>query len=105
MQTGLAEAWRVAGQAAENTERLEAESYLPRSLVHQGKCVEAEPMFRRLHEVRMRVLGAEHPGTLTSASNLDMSLSNQGKHAEAERIHARCMRRTSARSGPSIRTR
>ena len=48
MRTGLAEAWRtrVAGQAAETTERLEAENNLACSLVHQGKDAEAEPMFR-----------------------------------------------------------
>ncbi len=34
----------------------------------------------------MRVLGAEHPSTLTSANNLAWSLKKQGKYAEAERI-------------------
>ena len=90
MRTGLAaaEAWRsrVAGQAAENTERLEAESNLAVSLVQQGKAVEAEPMLRRLHEVTMRVYGAEYPSTLTIAGDLAMSLTNQGKYADAERI-------------------
>jgi Flp pilus assembly protein TadD len=88
MQAGLAEAWRlrVAGQAAENTERLAAEHHLASSLVHQGKAAEAEPMLRRLHEVMMRVHGAEHPDTLTIAGNLAMSLSHQGKYADAERI-------------------
>jgi hypothetical protein len=85
MQTGLAEAWRsrVAGQAAENIERLEAECNLA---VHQGKAAEAEPMLRRLHEVMMRVHGAEHPHTLSVASNLAWSLSDQGKYDDAERI-------------------
>jgi hypothetical protein len=65
MQTGLAEAWRsrVAGQAAESAERLEAENYLACSLLYQGKCAEAEPMLRRLHAVKMRVHGAEDPDT------------------------------------------
>jgi hypothetical protein len=81
MRAGLGEAWRsrVAGQAAESAERLKAESNLAHSLVHQGKYVEAEPMFRRLHEVEMRVLGAEHPNTLTTASDLASSLSYQGQ--------------------------
>ena len=85
---GLAEAWRsrVAGQAAENIERLEAENYLASSLLHQGKAAEAEPMLRRLHEVMMRVHGAEHPNALTVAGELALSLSKQGKHADAERI-------------------
>jgi tetratricopeptide (TPR) repeat protein len=87
-QTGLAEAWRsrVAGQAAENIERLEAECNLAVSLLHQGKAAEAEPMLRRLHEVMMRVHGAEHPHTLSVASNLAWSLSDQGKYDDAERI-------------------
>jgi tetratricopeptide (TPR) repeat protein len=36
--------------------------------------------------VTKRVLGAEHPDTLSNANNLALSLSNQGKDAEAERI-------------------
>ena len=88
MQTGLAEAWRlrVAGQAAESAERIEAESNLAVSLLQQGKDTEAEPMFRRLHAVMMRVLGAEDPNTLVTAGNLATSLSHQGKYADAERI-------------------
>jgi tetratricopeptide (TPR) repeat protein len=43
-------------------------------------------MLRKLHEARMRLLGAEHPDTLTIANNLASSLSNQGKYVEAERI-------------------
>jgi hypothetical protein len=91
MQTGLAEAWRsrVAGQAAESDERLEAEYNLARSLLHQGKAAEAEPMLRRLHEVLMRVHGAEDPNTLTAANNLAESLSYQGKYVDAEQmLHA-----------------
>ena len=41
-------------------------------------------MQREVLAVQKRVLGAEHPGTLTTASNLAQSLSRQGKHAEAE---------------------
>jgi hypothetical protein len=69
MQTGLAEAWwsRVAGQPAESLERLAAESHLASALLHQGKSAQAERVLRKLHEVQMRVLGAEHPGTLTTA--------------------------------------
>jgi predicted ABC-class ATPase len=36
--------------------------------------------------MQRRVLGEEHPDTLTSANNLASSLSDQGKHADAERI-------------------
>ena len=67
------------GEAAESAERLAAEHYLAFSLMHQGRAVEAEPMLRRLHEVMMRVHGAEDPSALTAASNLAMCLLNQGK--------------------------
>jgi tetratricopeptide (TPR) repeat protein len=94
MQTGLAEAWwsRVAGQAVESGERLAAESNLAVSLFQQGKSAEAEPIFRRVHAVEMRVYGAEHPHTLTSASNLASTLSYQGKYADAERIQREVLR-------------
>ena len=43
-------------------------------------------MQREVLAVRKRVLGAEHPDTLTTASNLAASLSDQGKHAGAEEM-------------------
>jgi hypothetical protein len=44
---------------------------------------------REVLGVRKRVLGAEHPDTLTNAGNLAMSLSEQGQHTEAEQmLHA-----------------
>jgi hypothetical protein len=93
MQTGLAEAWRsrVAGQAAESDERLEAEYNLASSLTHQGKYKEAEPMLRKLREVQMRVHGAEYQNTLSVANNLAGCLSKQGKHADAERIERKAL--------------
>ncbi len=36
-------------------------------------------MFRRLHEVLMRVHGAEHPNTLTTAGYAALSLTRRGK--------------------------
>ena len=43
-------------------------------------------MLREVLAVRKRVLGAEHPATLTTAHTLPTSLSRQGKHAEAEEM-------------------
>ena len=43
-------------------------------------------MEREVLAVKQRVLGAEHPDTLTAAGNLAASLSNQGKHDEAEKM-------------------
>ena len=40
-----------------------------------------------MYEARQRVLGAEHPDTLSSLSNLAVALETQGKAAEAEALH------------------
>jgi hypothetical protein len=52
----------------------------------QGKHAEAELIHREVLGTRRRVLGEEHPNTLTSASNLALSLSHQVKHAEADEM-------------------
>ncbi len=39
-----------------------------------------------MYEARQRVLGAEHPHTLSSLNRLAMALSQQGKGAEAEAL-------------------
>jgi len=88
MRTGLAEAWwsRVAGQAAESSERLAAESNLAQSLNDQGKTAEAEMMLRELVIKYTRLFGTEHPRTLTTMGTLALTFSNQGKHGQAEAI-------------------
>jgi hypothetical protein len=57
-------------------------------LFNQGKYADAERIGREVHGVQKRVLGAEHPNTLTSAANLAASLSGQGKYkyTDAERM-------------------
>jgi hypothetical protein len=51
-----------------------------------GKHAEAEQNLREVLDVVRRVLGPEHPHTLTTMSNLATSLQGQGKHAEAEQM-------------------
>jgi len=41
--------------------------------------------------LREKVLGKEHPHTLTSMSNVAQALSRQGKYAEAEKMHRETM--------------
>src|SRR5262245_30068044 len=45
---------------------------------------EAEALHREALEIRRRVLGPEHPDTLTSMNNLALSYSGQGRYKEAE---------------------
>ncbi len=107
MRTGLAEAWRsrVANQAAESLERLAAEGNLAVSLLHQGELAHAERMLRALHEVQMRVLGAEHSDTLTSANNLQSPYQTKANTLLLSESSARCLGCESVCSGRSIRTR
>ena len=42
-------------------------------------------------EAREKLLGREHPNTLTSISNLGLVLSIQGKYKEAEVMHRRAL--------------
>jgi hypothetical protein len=46
-------------------------------------------MHRRGLEAREKVLGREHPDTLTSVNNLDSVLCRQGKYDEVEATHRR----------------
>ncbi len=89
MRTGLAEAWwaRVRDAVEENAERLAAEYNLGLALYGDGKYGEAEGMFREVHGILMRPLGAEHPRTLTCAGEIALRLFGQGKHAKAEQIN------------------
>jgi tetratricopeptide (TPR) repeat protein len=89
MRTGLAEAWwsRVRYEETDNSERVAAASTLAQAREGEGRYAEAERIIREVLGVSRRVLGEEHPDTLTHASNLAKSLWNQGKFAGAERIH------------------
>ncbi|KAJ5884884.1 hypothetical protein N7495_009394 [Penicillium taxi] len=55
----------------------------------QGAYKEAEAMHRRALEAREKVLGREHPHTLTSVNNLGLVLDSQGKYEEAEAMYRR----------------
>jgi hypothetical protein len=57
---------------------------LARTLGNQGKCAEAQTMYREVLVAERRVLGPEHSSTLAAASNMGYVLNGQGKHGEAE---------------------
>ena len=52
-----------------------------------GKYEQAEEMHRQALGQRERVLGKEHPDTLTSMNNLAEVLRGQGKYEQAEEMH------------------
>ncbi|KAI8680532.1 NACHT domain-containing protein [Fusarium keratoplasticum] len=57
----------------------------------RGRYEEAEQMNRRALEGREKVLGREHPDTLTSIHNLGWVLRSQGKYEEAEQMNRRAL--------------
>jgi hypothetical protein len=73
---------RLRGAEKESNKRQCAAYNLGRSLYGdselEGKNGEAERVFREVHGIRMRVLGAEHPETLTSAAEMASCLSREG---------------------------
>jgi hypothetical protein len=48
-------------------------------------------MHQRALEGKEKVLGVEHPSTLTSVSNLVVVLGDQGKYEAAEEMHQRAL--------------
>jgi tetratricopeptide (TPR) repeat protein len=57
----------------------------------QGDYTGARWLGERVLDVRKRVLGEEHPDTLTAMGNLAMTLSAQGDHASARRLEERAL--------------
>jgi hypothetical protein len=56
---------------------------------NQGRWKEAKELEVQVMEASSRVLGPEHPSTLTSMSNLSGVLESQGKFEEADLMHMR----------------
>jgi tetratricopeptide (TPR) repeat protein len=56
-----------------------------------GRYNEAEGPFKQVMETRMRVLGEDHPDTLTSMANLASTYRNQGRWRESESLGVQVM--------------
>jgi Tetratricopeptide repeat len=50
---------------------------------------QAEDMHRQTVKLREKVLGREHPETLTSMNNLALVLSEQGEYEQAKKVRRR----------------
>ncbi|KAF6806669.1 Kinesin light chain 5, partial [Colletotrichum plurivorum] len=57
----------------------------------EGRWKEAQELFTRGMEMNQRVVGEEHPDTLTSMANLTSTYRNQGRWKEAEELEVRVM--------------
>ncbi|KAJ6042987.1 FabD/lysophospholipase-like protein [Penicillium canescens] len=60
-------------------------------LYYDGRYREAETVSQMVLASREKVLGLEHPDTLSSISNLGSVLVSQGKYEEAEAMHRRAL--------------
>ncbi|KAK0623518.1 hypothetical protein B0T14DRAFT_425965 [Immersiella caudata] len=66
-------------------------SKVGQSFQNLGKYKEAEQMHQQALQLREKVLGKEHPSTLTSMNNLGNVLDGQGKYEEAEQMHQQAL--------------
>jgi hypothetical protein len=59
---------------------------------NQGRWKEAEELEMQVMETRKKVLGQEHPDTLTSMNNLAFTLKSQGCDVDAIELMVKCVR-------------
>ena len=71
---------------AEKLLRLSLSSKVAVYLWHQGRWLEAEKLQAQVLETSKRMLGIEHPDTLTRIANLASTYWNQGRLTEAEKL-------------------
>jgi Flp pilus assembly protein TadD len=67
---------------------------LASTYLNQGRWNKAEPLMVQVMETTKRVLGEEHPYTLTSIANLAFIYSKQGRWKEAESLEVQVMETT-----------
>jgi CHAT domain-containing protein len=53
----------------------------------QGRYAEAEPLYKEALQLSEKVLGKEHPSTLSYVNNLALLYQSQGRYAEAEPLY------------------
>ena len=80
--------WHAAEDSRIVTILIDSLSFL---LIGQGLWDQAEELEVQALETRKRVLGSEHPDTLTSVNNLALILRAQGKYVEAEKLNRRVL--------------
>ncbi len=62
-----------------------------RSYSHLAKFKESEQIYRRALALSEKILGQDHPSTLSSLNNLGVVLNSQGKYEEAEQRHRQAL--------------
>jgi hypothetical protein len=67
-------------------------------LWEEGRWKEAEELEVKVMEARRRVLGEEHPNTITAIANLAVTYRNQGRLKEAEELEVKVLKARSIRT-------
>jgi tetratricopeptide (TPR) repeat protein len=78
----------------DDEERLHLTSKCAGTLYSDGRWNEAEELQVQEMQTRKRVLGDEHPSTLTSMNNLALTYRDQGRWKEAEELQVQVMQTT-----------
>jgi hypothetical protein len=82
------------GQKKDDDERLDLAQKCAMALYIDGQYNGAEELQVQVMQMRKRVLGDEHPDTLTSISNLALTYKSQGRWKEAEELQVQEMQIT-----------
>ncbi|KAH7110139.1 kinesin light chain 3 [Dendryphion nanum] len=72
----------------EGTDKTNLEWRCAMALQNDGRFSEAEQLFLQVMDTWKRILGDEHPDTLTSMANLALTFWNQGRWKDAEELEA-----------------
>ena len=84
-------ALRLDAAARNDSRRLDLVWKYANSLLSDGRYKEAEAPFEEVFQMRQKVLGEDHPSTLTSLAKLAWTYSDQGRWQEAEKLEVRVM--------------
>ena len=77
---------KMAARGFDEKQKALIESNIGLVYYHEGRSKEAEELFKQVMRISKRVLGEEHPDTLTSIANLASTYRNQGRWKEAEEL-------------------
>ena len=91
LQPHAAYALHIDVVAHDNSPRLDLAWKYAMSLYSDGRYREAEGPFKEASQTFKKVLGEEHPDTLTSMANLASTYRNQGRWKEAEELFVQVM--------------
>ena len=77
---------KMAARGFDENQKVLIESNIGQVYYHEGRSKKAEELFKQVMKISKRVLGQEHPDTLTSIVNLASTYRNQGRWKEAEEL-------------------